>query len=659
MGISKLFNKGAYFGLAFCLAFSYLCIIPVNKVGAISATYVSDCTDLQDVADDLAGYYVQTASFSCTGIVDFVPIGTSGSPFVGTYDGGNFEITGLTIASTNYLIGLYGKSEGTLQNIKLVGANVYGDGDDSVGALVGMNEGSITNSSSSGTVNGSHHVGGLVGYNITNGVIADSHSSAITTGSDDYVGGLVGKNNYHITDSYATGLVTGNNSYTGGLVGENSVASASEIKDSYATGDVVGEGYSGGLVGYNNNVIVSSYATGSVTGAYGTGGLVGANNGGLITISHAIGTVTSIDENVGGLVGLNTSGSMITASFATGDIFNEAGLGLVGGLVGSNNSSTIRQSYSSGDVNSSADNIGGLVGYSSGGIVEKSFAIGNVTGQNKVGGLVGLNRDSSSITDAYALGSVTGNDEGLGVVGGLVGGNRNSSITNSYAVGPVTGPRATGGLVGANVDGGVITYSYYDQTTTLQSDVGKGTGKTTAEMKTQSTYQPGEGDWDFSNPEGIWAIDTTGANNNSYPYFQWQDYTGPTFEALGSGDTRSVNIDAGQVITTNPYIIKVLPDDPSGVTKVEFYIDNVLICTDDTADADGYYTCSWDTSKYHSDVKIIAYDAFGNTTALTRSTTVLLTGVPNTGLQPVSFLSAGLVVIAGIGLMIVARRRIS
>ncbi len=655
MGISKLFNKGAYFGLAFCLAFSYLCIIPVNKVGAISATYVSDCTDLQDVADDLDGYYVQTASFSCTGVVDFVPIGTSGSPFVGTYDGGNFEITGLTIASTNYLIGLYGKSEGTLQNIKLVGANVSGDGDDSVGALVGMNEGSITNSSSSGTVNGSHHVGGLVGYNITNGVIADSHSSAITTGSDDYVGGLVGKNNYHITDSYATGLVTGNNSYTGGLVGENSVVGVSEIKDSYATGDVVGEGYSGGLVGYNNNVIVSSYATGDVTGAYGTGGLAGANNGGLITISHANGTVTSSDENVGGLVGLNTSSSTITASFATGDIFNETGLGLVGGLVGSNNSSIIHQSYSIGDVNSSADNIGGLVGFSSIGTVEESFAIGNVTGQNKVGGLIGLNRDNSTITDAYALGSVTGTG-GLGAIGGLVGGNRNSSITNSYAVGPVTGPRATGGLLGASANS-TIANSYYDALTG-QTDTDKGLLTTTNNMKLQATFTTGDANWDFSTP-GIWAIDTAGANNNGYPYLQWQDYSGPVFEELSAGDTRVINITEGQTITTNPYTIFVKPTDSNGITKVEFYIDNILICTATTADSNGYYSCQWDTSKYHSDVKIIAYDALGNSTTLNRYTTVNLTGVPNTGLQPASYLSAGLVVIAGIGLMIVARRRIS
>ena len=53
----------------------------------------------------------------------------------------------------------------------------------------------------------------------------------------------------------------------------------------------------------------------------------------------------------------------------------------------------------------------------------------------------------------------------------------------------------------------------YDQETSGQSDTGKGEPRTTAEMKTQSTYT----DWDF---EAVWGIDP--AKNDGYPYLLWQ-----------------------------------------------------------------------------------------------------------------------------------------
>jgi len=112
--------------------------------------------------------------------------------------------------------------------------------------------------------------------------------------------------------------------------------------------------------------------------------------------------------------------------------------------------------------------------------------------------------------------------------------------------------------------------------------------------------------------------------------------SGPVFTNL-PGATTVINITDGQTITTNPYIIKVKPTSGSGIQKVEFYIDNILICTDTSADSEGVYSCDWDTSKYHSDIKVLAYDTGGNVSAaLTRSTTVRLastvTGtLPETG----------------------------
>jgi len=100
------------------------------------------------------------------------------------------------------------------------------------------------------------------------------------------------------------------------------------------------------------------------------------------------------------------------------------------------------------------------------------------------------------------------------------------------------------------------------------------------------------------------------------------DTTAPTFENL-PGDSREINIDEGQGVTTNPYIINVRPYDQSGILKVEFYVDDNLICTDLSADEEGIFSCSWNTSVYHSIIKVYAFDQSGNrSSVLERTTTV-------------------------------------
>jgi hypothetical protein len=56
---------------------------------------------------------------------------------------------------------------------------------------------------------------------------------------------------------------------------------------------------------------------------------------------------------------------------------------------------------------------------------------------------------------------------------------------------------------------GTVSDSFYDKNTTGQSDSSGGEGKSTAEMKTISTYV--EANWDFSK----WAVDSS--HNEGYP----------------------------------------------------------------------------------------------------------------------------------------------
>jgi len=202
--------------------------------------------------------------------------------FSGVFDGADHVISNLRIAGTQKL-GLFGTltSEAEVRNIGVVDAQIdvftrYGD----TGGLVGINDGSIISSYSTGTIIGDGaSFGGLAGYN--SGSITMSFSTVTVNGWFG-VGGLVGENEGSIVSSYSNGSINGT-SYLGGLVGRNE----GSIVSSYSTGSVAqsdsSDGPLGGLVGRNRGSIVSSYSTGSVAqsdSSYGPlGGLVGDNGG--------------------------------------------------------------------------------------------------------------------------------------------------------------------------------------------------------------------------------------------------------------------------------------------------------------------------------------------------------------------------------------------
>jgi len=233
-----------------------------------------------------------------------------------------------------------------------------------------------------------------------------------------------------------------------------------------------------GLFGHiGNKAVLSNMRLENVALTGGTsyiGGLVGTNEG-TISNSSASGSVGGRDE-IGGLVGLN-KGTIADSSAAvtvTGTGYNE------GGLVGTNNG-TISASYATGSVNGGSSS-------------------------NTVGGLVGANANTGKIENSYATGSVSG-----GAPGGGLAGDTRGTITNSYAIGRVNTAVIKGGLVGDKYSTSNISNGFYDKNTTGQSDTGKGVGKTTAEMKTQSTYTG----WDFT---AVWGIEAS--RNNGYPYLR-------------------------------------------------------------------------------------------------------------------------------------------
>lgn len=323
-------------------------------------TNISNCQELQSMQDDLTQSYKLITNIDCTmtnpldGDYDamgpwsdgngFMPIGNASNVFSGSFDGQDYNITGLYIyrSSTDY-VGLFGKvTQVNISNVHLIDANISGR--EYTGLLVGYNYANIINSSTEGNLSGLSSVGGLVGLNTYIGELNQSYSAAFVTGVY-YVGGLVGINYGSISNSSSSGglpLQLDALGYSGNLVGANfgtilrsySTAAMSSlcsciflgglvgyfesgiINESYAASsiNVSNSDYIGGLVGYTLAPIFNSYSLSSVQGHNIVGGLVGRNNGaGVINNSYSVGLVSALMANSGGLIA--TADSQVYNSF--------------------------------------------------------------------------------------------------------------------------------------------------------------------------------------------------------------------------------------------------------------------------------------------------------------------------------------------------------
>ncbi|MGB8227379.1 MAG: GLUG motif-containing protein, partial [Sedimentisphaerales bacterium] len=114
--------------------------------------------------------------------------------------------------------------------------------------------------------------------------------------------------------------------------------------------------------------------------------------------------------------------------------------------------------------------------------------------------------NDGTITNCYATEAVTGSN----YVGGLVGINKDGTIGNCYTMGAVSGDNYVGGLVGYKLGGSVVS-SFWDTQTSGKTTSAGGTDKTTAEMKTLSTFT--SVGWDFVD---TWNI----GENQTYPFLR-------------------------------------------------------------------------------------------------------------------------------------------
>jgi hypothetical protein len=132
---------------------------------------------------------------------------------------------------------------------------------------------------------------------------------------------------------------------------------------------------------------------------------------------------------------------------------------------------------------------GGLIAFNVGGSVTNCYSTGDVSGAGEVGGLVGRNDATASITKCYSTGLVSGLGDNIG---GLVGSNNGSW---SHCFWDIDTSSTTDGVGNEDPDPSGVT------------------GKTTAQMQTQSTFTG----WDFTTP--VWMMLR---EYEDYPRLEWQ-----------------------------------------------------------------------------------------------------------------------------------------
>ena len=380
------------------------------------------------------------------------------------------------------------------------------------GGLTGYNSGTITfsdkdnavsNRSVAGIVVGRHYVGGLVGYNDTDGTIDINYTliGGRVAATGDCVGGLIGLNastkllekKLTIKPSSVQGRY-----YVGGAIGANVVnpgenVTVSGLKVDNSLGTVTAEAFCGGLIGYQRTYTEKDRAGGTL---YALLPGIAANNSNVpgtvkaSTNTHTI-TITAdgnsadrlsaVSNNMtirayayaGGIIGscepqtqmkvehcLNAGGFDRPADDTFPDSKLKTGVDMVSYLQAqkyTDAAKALSDELGSSELRVSV--IGGVIGVNGENqVIDHCASKGTMNGLNAMGGVVGLNEGIiRDCTLSCSMGSAT--QDYIGGIAGLnVGGRTAGTIENCTTEKncTVTGRNTVGGIVGYNLSGGRI-----------------------------------------------------------------------------------------------------------------------------------------------------------------------------------------------------------
>lgn len=220
--------------------------------------------------------------------------GCTGSTYYGCFNGISLSVD---IIGGDYTGGIAGGWENNSSgNSYITISNCFVNstisGINKVGGILGgviKGDCKISNCGYVGSISGTSNVGGICGY-----TYSSTYSSSGT-----------------INGCYAVAYVRGTGENTGGLIGR----SDSPVVNCYFCGRVIGQKYTGGLIGYRHYGIVNKcYSQGSIIGTSYVGGLCGYIDGSYAIESNVIiaSSIKATEGNVGRLYGYNnyTSGNI-------------------------------------------------------------------------------------------------------------------------------------------------------------------------------------------------------------------------------------------------------------------------------------------------------------------------------------------------------------
>jgi hypothetical protein len=308
-----------------------------------------------------------------------------GIPFCGSFNGDGHKIVNFSINSTDdiiYYIGLFGKvsNTGIIKNLGIENLKIDVPAAEYVAAIVGYNEGTITNCIVSCEINADYYLGSIAGYHTNGNIINCSFNGTITGYSE--IGGIAGcSNSGSIISCHSSADIVGVN-HVGGLLGVQQ--GKSNIDSCYSSGKIIGDVCAGGLVGSIDNVnITNSFSTADVDGSYFCGGLVAIARNAEIKNCYSNGQVKG-KYTAGGLIG-SIEDSVLYSSYSACNVTGDYG---IGGLIGGSVRTTTFNCYASGAV-TGADFVAGLIGQIDYSVISKCYCSGKVIGQDHTGGLIG------------------------------------------------------------------------------------------------------------------------------------------------------------------------------------------------------------------------------------------------------------------------------
>ena len=270
-----------------CIYCHYVWDIETDDYVISSPTMMKIFADKVNGGETFAGKTVKLGATFSMANTQMMPIGYDGvNIFKGTFDGCGYTIYDLTINGTaeDQYVGLFGKLNGTVKNLKISGATISGNSVVGTGTVCGsiFNYGLVENVEvRSVTVTGAHYVGGLVGYSY---------------------GSILNCSSYWATVTATPNVVNGgydNGDKVGAIVGFLASDSNSKVSGCYVYGaNVKAFRDVGGIAGFanvsavlNNTVEYSTITVDKVTNAYNKAdengaAIVGRVSGGEVDASN-------------------------------------------------------------------------------------------------------------------------------------------------------------------------------------------------------------------------------------------------------------------------------------------------------------------------------------------------------------------------------------